>query len=942
MSQPDFALAVGPQLREREHECEVLGDALAAAARGAGSIVAVEGEAGIGKTTLLAHAVRRASDSGMRVLDARGRELERDVAYGVVRQLFASMLATATSDEHARWLAGAASLAAPAIWGGESPGSRRRDRGPILHGLYWLSANLAAERPLVLVLDDAQWADRASLAFLSHLTQRVEELPILILRASPTGACAGRVSRAGTRPGVGRTVLRPDALAEMSTAAILREQLSMEVSSRFAHACQKATRGNPLLLLELARWLGDDGVAPDDTNARCVGQITPDTIAGCALGRLERLDAAAHELACAVAVLGKPVELRLAAALARLDEGSAARATDALAGAGILEDGRPLEFAHPTIRAAVYEQLAPVRRTADHKRAARLLAQDGVDDIGLAGQLLATAPAGDSWVVERLCAAAHEAAAHGAGDASYTYLERARREPPPPQVRPHVLLSLGSIELQLGRPEAAEHLGEALHYAPDTATRLAAAQELTWALAVRGRLQEAFDLGQQVLTSLPPYDEDGLRFEGRLAALGQRSPATARPVLEGLERYEHRLVGETAGERLILACLAFHAAARGDTAMTTADFARRALADGRLLHDDELGGPNFLMAVGGLLYTDRLDEADHHLELALEAARSQGSEAAFAAASGLRCQALLRRGRLARAEGEALGVLAAVDSHAPARPMLLASVVSAMLERADPLTWEAFLAEHGVDGDLPDSPDTALLLLSRAQMRLALGNPRAALRDLDELRRRDARSGLGNPWTPSRSCRALAHLRAGQREEARALAAEELTRAGRWGTPSALAGALRTTALVEGGDEAIELLRASVAAVEHSSAHYELARSLAELGAALRRADLIREARQPLRQALDLADECGASRLARVTREELVMIGARPRRVVKRGCHRLTPRERRIAQLAAQGQANRDIAQDLFVTVRTVETHLSHVYAKLEVLSPDRLAAALH
>ena len=163
-----------------------------------------------------------------------------------------------------------------------------------------------------------------------------------------------------------------------------------------------------------------------------------------------------------------------------------------------------------------------------------------------------------------------------------------------------------------------------------------------------------------MLASLPPDDEAALRFEGRLAALGQLAPATARPALERLERYEHRLVGETAGERLVLACLAFRAANRGDTAVTTADFARRALADGRLLHDDGLAGPNFLMAVGGLLHSDRLDEADHHLDLALEAARAEGSEEAFAAASALRCEALLRRGQLAQAEAEALGVLAAI------------------------------------------------------------------------------------------------------------------------------------------------------------------------------------------------------------------------------------------------------------------------------------------
>jgi DNA-binding CsgD family transcriptional regulator len=147
---------------------------------------------------------------------------------------------------------------------------------------------------------------------------------------------------------------------------------------------------------------------------------------------------------------------------------------------------------------------------------------------------------------------------------------------------------------------------------------------------------------------------------------------------------------------------------------------------------------------------------------------------------------------------------------------------------------------------------------------------------------------------------------------------------------------------VQGGDDAIDLLRASVTAVEHSPARYELARSLAELGAALCRAGELRDARPPLRRALELADECGAVRLARVIREQLVVAGARPRRAPRRGCDALMPNERQIAQLAAAGHASQDIAQALFTTVRTVETHLSQVYAKLDVLSPDCLTAALN
>lgn len=144
-----------------------------------------------------------------------------------------------------------------------------------------------------------------------------------------------------------------------------------------------------------------------------------------------------------------------------------------------------------------------------------------------------------------------------------------------------------------------------------------------------------------------------------------------------------------------------------------------------------------------------------------------------------------------------------------------------------------------------------------------------------------------------------------------------------------------------GGADGIELLRDSVAAVEDSPAAYERARSLTELGAALRRAGHRRDAQQPLREALDLADRCGALRLARRAREELVAAGARPRRAALSGRESLTPSERRVAQLAADGLSNREIAQALFVTLRTVEGHLTQTYTKLDISSRDALSVAL-
>ena len=202
-----------PTLLEREHECEAITRALAAATAGTGSIVGLEGAAGMGKTALLAHAARCAADRGMRVLDARAWELERDVAYGVVRQLFEAPLADASNDQRSRWLAGAAGLATPVISAREQVTRNGSDRGPILRGLYWLSANLACEQPLLFIVDDAQWADSASLAFLTHLAWRVEELPILIVYAARTGARPDEALASVAEPGLVPTVLRP-ALAQ--------------------------------------------------------------------------------------------------------------------------------------------------------------------------------------------------------------------------------------------------------------------------------------------------------------------------------------------------------------------------------------------------------------------------------------------------------------------------------------------------------------------------------------------------------------------------------------------------------------------------------------------------------------------------------------------------------------------------------------------------------
>jgi DNA-binding CsgD family transcriptional regulator len=180
-----------------------------------------------------------------------------------------------------------------------------------------------------------------------------------------------------------------------------------------------------------------------------------------------------------------------------------------------------------------------------------------------------------------------------------------------------------------------------------------------------------------------------------------------------------------------------------------------------------------------------------------------------------------------------------------------------------------------------------------------------------------------------------------EREEARRLGSEEVELARQWGAPRALGKALRTAGLVEGGEAGLSLLRAAVDVLQDSPALLERARALTELGAALRRANRRAEAREPLRQGLEVAHGCGAKPLAQRAHTELVATGARPRRLALSGVEALTPSERRVADMAADGMTNRDIAQALFVTPRTVEVHLSNAYRKLGISARSQLSDAL-
>jgi predicted ATPase len=393
-------------LFEREAEQRTLADLLKAASYGEGGTMALEAPAGQGKTALVTFTVELATAHGMRVLSARGGELERAFPYGVVRQLFERLLVSATAAQRERWLAGAAAFATPAVEGADRLGGTARAEASVLHGLYWLAANLAAERPLLLAIDDAHWIDPPSQAFVSYLADRTAELPLALV-------CALRPNE-GEQALPIRRRLHPAPLTDRATAALMGERLGTGPSAALARACHHASGGNPYLLSELVRALRTDGLPPDEEAMTSVEQIASRALGRPMLARLRRLGEDAAQLAAAVAILGADAQLRPAARLAGLDLAAAADAADVLCAAHVLGPARPLEFVHPAVRSAVHAAIAPARRAADHRRAAELLADDGHPAERFVPHLLAAEPAADGWVTGCLRQAAATAGRRGA------------------------------------------------------------------------------------------------------------------------------------------------------------------------------------------------------------------------------------------------------------------------------------------------------------------------------------------------------------------------------------------------------------------------------------------------------------------------------------------------------------------------------------------------
>jgi DNA-binding CsgD family transcriptional regulator len=931
-------------LLERERELRMLRAGLSQACAGDGSLLLIEGPPGVGKTALIRGARAQAEQAGILPLEATGSELEQPFAFGVVRQLLEPVIRQQPTGTDL--FAGGAAPAARLFEPDDHPPNSADIGFEALHSLYWLMVNIADHTPVLVSVDDCQWADRDSLRFLAYLAQRIEGLGITTLLASrppdlAAEAEAGSLwAQLASRPAA--IALYPPPLSEPATINWTRQHLRTDADEEFCRACHTATGGNPLFLRELLRTLDAQGIEPSAAAASQVQAVGPAAVRRFVLHRLAALGPAAASLARAVAVLGDDSEVTLAAQVAGMSPDAARQAADALVRAGLFNPAERLGYVHPVVRAALYEDLAPGERQARHAAAARILADAGAPTERVTAHLLLTAPNGDPQRVTTLRSAAASAARRGAPRAAAARLQRALAESPAEQERAEILAELGRCEVATLQFESAQnHLQACLTSGAALATRADAASMLGRCTIVSGgrSAQVAADALAQLAEELHPLDrERSLELASELLML-TTAVSRLRPSLPAqLTRFDELSGGHPGFAAIARVVRAqerfFHGGSAADSvaqiqAVLSAGLPSRTQTDA------------LLIGLLTLRYAEQYDLAMRLLEIALEGARREGHTTRQGLIHGQRAMIALARGSIQDAQVEAETGLLLVEKPHFAVVQLVAVAIGAHIERGELDTADALATRIDPATIAEDGTYVPAFLDARGCLRIAQGRSEDGVADLLWCGRLMEES-RGLPWPGDWRVHAAPALSAlGRSDLASQLAREQLALARRVRVPGALGMSLRAAGLVAGGAEGQALLFEAVAVLEHSPARLELAHALADLGAQLSRAHRRAEGRDALRRAIKLAGECGALALAEGAMAELHAGPGRRARTELTGPTALTAAEWRVCREAVAGQTNRELAQALFVTEKTIERHLSSAYAKLGIRSRFQLAAAI-
>ncbi|MFK0119040.1 ATP-binding protein [Streptomyces sp. NPDC090994] len=863
-------------LWERDEEVAAVAravDALCADRSPSGALLVFRGEAGLGKTALLATARRLAEARGCAVQHARGGETLRSVPYNVVRQLLQPALLSLHPDEARDLLGDWYDIVGPAL-GTADPGERQADPRGVCDGLVETVRRLAdGEPPLVLLIDDLHWADQETLRWLAAFAEHLGDLPVLVVTAFRSGDATGDSARyLDTVAALAHApVTTLSLLTHEAAAGLTRATLGAGADDPFCHEVWTVTRGNPYDTVELLAKVRDSGLEPVAANAAELRALNEAGRGVGLIARLEELGVDAHRFAWAAAVLGTGITVSLCAALTTMSRDEAVRCAGLLRDDRILVASGPgddaLEFRHPLIATAVYESIPDGLRRAMHGIAAQLVTDLGLGAAAASRHLLQVHPDDDEELVEQLREAAREHLAVGAPDAARRCLERALEEPPPPETHARVLYELGCATLLTSPATTVGHLREALGMPGlHGDERVDAVVRLSQALLHNDQLEEAV---RTVETEAARHPDGPARLRLQAVQYMWEGIHAGESVVPGrserLAALAATCTGRDNAERALLILRAFDAMTRGESAEEIAALCDRALVDGRLAPglgwtDTEWGLELLMMLASAYACTDRLDRADALFGEALRAYETAGwSGGHLALAHAYVGLGHRRRGRLPEAEAslrESLRLAERVGRGLPLYWSATCNLVDTLLARGH--VDEAWQIAEQYDF-APPYPSTIVLpdpRSVRGRLLLAVGRTEDGVNELEAAEKATAARGHHNPvmvpWAVD-----LARALAGE-DPARAarLADEARRQAERFGTDTAVGEALRCAAALETGRRAVGLAAQAAARLAASPCRYEHAAAQVEYGIA---------ARSPaeLERGLALARDCGADGLAR-------------------------------------------------------------------------------
>ncbi|MGA5699003.1 AAA family ATPase [Peterkaempfera bronchialis] len=932
-------------LLERESAHNLVAAALLAAQAGRGSMLLVRGPLGIGKSALLESVNELGSRLDALTLRANAASMEHDFSFGVVRQLLEPALSRASPADVERWLSGAAQNSRPALADDTLTSRPYPHRAPefeaVLHGLSTLVATMSRDRLLLILIDDLHWADAESLHWLRHFARRMQSKRVLLVCTLLDGDIRAELPSVRELTGHAQHTIVPTSLGIAGTRTLVHHHCDGPADEEFVTACHRASGGNPLFLTSLLTEAAFRGLKPSAEHAADAAGLRPSLLRQRLLVLLTSLPEQVRRTAFAMTILDPDPDAELLGRLAGLDAVRQAEALRILHALGLVTGLARPRFVHPVVQDAVEEGMPLSERAAMHVVAAELLHRSGRPAEQVADQLMAVITPQGPWAAQVLRTAADSALRRGAPKAAAQYLRRALLDSSPAGPdRARLLVDLATVERSFATSASVRHVAQAVPLLDSTREQAAALARLgpividSVSLQVDEMLRRiAGDLtGSGQLEG--PDRELALRLEARLRYMSAWDPADLATSVRRLSGLGPDPAIDTVGERELLAVLIY--AATAANSIPASEAARLSMQ----LLDREPPSPVHVhttlpLTTAVLAGADHVDGVMAWLDEAYRIAERREGDVEQAVIRTEQSLVALASGDLADARAKILEAYQLSGSDQGGFTTMSASTLAVVALQADePGLAEQILRRHRVGVEAQHL--AALLAMVKGATAARQRDRQAALDHFLNAGHRLEQISWHNPvLLPWASRAALMHHRLGDTVRAAELSRHEVEQAQAWGAPATVGRALSVQGLVTPGRRGLELLEESVEILESSANRFELCKALTALGERLG-APHSRGA-AALRRALDLAVECGAPSLSERIRIRLGNGSPEPRMSPLP----LTPAEHKVARLAATGSSNQAIADQLSISVRAVEKHLTSCYRKLGIKGRSALAPAL-